>query len=152
MLSDVAIKNAKPTDKPFKLPDEKGLYMLVHPNKSKYFRLKYRFEGKEKVLALGVYPVMTLKIAREKTIAAKQLIAAGIDPIEHRKAIKATKLENAANSFEIIAREWGQKNVETWDDKNNRSKRMLERNIFPWLGSKPITDILPKDILTCLAC
>jgi integrase len=149
-LSDTAIKNAKATDKPFKMPDEKGMYLYVHSNGSKYFRLDYRFEGKRKTLALGVYPDTTLKQARDKTALAKQQIADGIDPSENRKAVKAPKAELAAKSFEIIAREWGQKKVDTWDDKNNRPKRMLERNIFPWLGSRPITEILPKHILECL--
>lgn len=149
-LSDTAIKNAKPTDKPYKVPDEKGMYLLVNPNGSKYFRFKYRFTGKEKVLALGVYPDTSLKQAREKRDEARKQMAEGIDPSENRKAVKSSKAESAANSFEVIAREWGSKKVNDWDDKNNRSKRMLERNIFPWLGGKPITDILPKDILSCL--
>lgn len=150
-LSDTAIKNAKPNpDKAIKLPDEKGMYLLVHQNGSKYFRLDYRFEGKRKTLALGVYPETTLKDARTKRDEARELIAKGIDPSENKKAVKQAKAESAANSFEIIAREWGQKKVESWADKNNRSKRMLERNIFPWLGNKPITDIMPRDILECL--
>jgi integrase len=149
-LSDTAIRNAKATDKPYKMPDEKGMYLYVHSNGSKYFRLDYRFEGKRKTLALGVYPDIPLKQARERLYTAKKQIADGIDPSEHRKATKAAKLALAENSFEIVAREWGQKKVDGWDEKNNRSKRMLERNIFPWLGRKPITDILPKDILACL--
>ncbi|MDP1665510.1 MAG: integrase arm-type DNA-binding domain-containing protein [Methylobacter sp.] len=150
-LSDTTIKNTKPNpDKAYKLPDEKGMYLLVNTNGSKYFRLKYRFGGKEKVLALGVYPDTSLKQAREKRDEARKQLADGIDPSENRKAVKSSKAESAANSFEIIAREWGARKVDTWSDKNNRSKRMLERNIFPWLGSKPITDILPKDILECL--
>ncbi len=78
-LSDTAIKNAKPKDKPFKLTDEKGMFLLVNPNSSKYFRLDYRFEGKRKTLALGVYPEISLKQAREKRDEAKQQIANGID-------------------------------------------------------------------------
>jgi len=150
MLSDTTCKNAKPKDKPYKLADEKGMFLLINPNGSKYFRLKYRFAGKEKVLALGVYPDTSLKESRAKRDTAKKQIADGIDPCENKKAVKQSKVESAANSFEVIAREWGQKKVNAWEDKNNRSKRMLERNIFPWLGNKPITDILPKDILACL--
>jgi integrase len=149
-LSDTAIKNAKSAEKPYKMQDEKGMYLLVHPNGGKYFRYDYRFDGKRKTLALGTYPVTSLKEARDKRDTAKKQIDDGIDPNENKKAVKASKAESAANSFEIIAREWGSKKVNDWDDKNNRSKRMLERNIFPWLGRKPITDILPKDILECL--
>ena len=150
-ISDTAIKSAKPrADKPYKLPDEKGMYLYIHTNGSKYFRLDYRFEGKRKTLALGVYPETTLKEAREKREAARKLITDGVDPNENKKAIKASKSESALNSFEVIAREWGAKHVNNWDDKNNRSKRMLEKNVFPWLGNKPIIDILPMDILSCL--
>lgn len=149
-LSDTTCKNAKPKEKPYKLADEKGMFLLVNYNGSKYFRLKYRFGGIEKTLALGVYPETSLKSAREKRDQARELLANGIDPSENRKAIKSARAESSANSFEVIAREWGAKKVETWAEKNNRSKRMLERNVFPWLGSKPISDILPKDILDCL--
>jgi integrase len=150
-LSDTAIKAAKPLpDKPYKLPDEKGMYLFVHNNGSKYFRLDYRFNGKRKTLALGIYPETTLKYAREKRDTARKQIAEGIDPSEYKKAVKSSKATESLNSFEIIAREWGSKKVNNWEDKNNRSKRMLERNVFPWLGVKPIVDILPIDILTCL--
>jgi Arm DNA-binding domain len=150
-LSDTAIKNAKATaGKAYKLTDNNGMYVYVHHNGSKYFRLDYRFEGKRKTLALGVYPATTLPKAREKTLAAKQHIADGIDPGENKKAVRESRLTSLANSFEVIAREWGLKKIDDWENKNNRSKRMLERNIFPWLGNKPITDILPKDILACL--
>jgi integrase len=150
-ISDTAIKAAKSRiDKPYKLPDEKGMYIYIHTNGSKYFRLDYRFDGKRKTLALGVYPETTLKEAREKREIARKQIADGIDPIQNKKAIKESRVASATHSFEIIAREWGGKKVNDWDDKNNRSKRMLERNVFPWLGNKPITDILPKDILACL--
>ncbi len=150
-ISDTAIKSAKPrADKPYKLPDEKGMYLYIHTNGSKYFRLDYRFAGKRKTLALGVYPETTLKEAREKREAARKLIMDGVDPNENKKAIKASKSESALNNFEVIAREWGAKHVNNWGDKNNRSKRMLEKNVFPWLGNKPIIDILPMDILSCL--
>jgi integrase len=157
-LSDSACKNAHKNEKvgsgkPFKLSDEKGLFLLLQPQEDgwgKWWRFKYRFEGKEKLLSLGTYPETSLAQAREKRDEARKQIAAGIDPGENRKAVKAAKAESAANSFEVIAREWGLKKVENWEEKNHRSKRMLERNIFPWLGGKPIAEILPKDILACL--
>jgi integrase len=157
-LSDTACRNAHKSDKAkdgkaFKLFDDKGLFLLVKPTESgwgKWWRFKYRFEGKEKQLSLGTYPEVSLGQAREKRDEARKLVAATIDPGENRKAIKEARADSVANSFEIIAREWGAKKVETWDEKNNRSKRMLERNIFPWLGARPIADILPKDILTNL--
>jgi integrase len=158
MLTDTACKNAHRGDKAklgkaFKLSDDKGLYLHLVPGAkgwSKYWRLKYRVGGTEKLLALGKYPDVTLDQARQRREEARKLIADGVDPGENKKAVKASRLALSENSLEIIAREWGQKKIDNWDEKNNRSKRMLERNIFPWLGGKPITDILPKDILACL--
>ena len=150
-LTDIAVKTAKPLpNKAYKLSDEKGMYLLVHQNGSKYFRLKYRFAGKEKILALGVYPEISLKQAREKRDDARKLISDGIDPSEHRKASRQSKVEDGLNNFEVVAREWGVKMLAGWEEKNNRSKRMLERNVFPWLGKKPIDQIMPVEILECL--
>lgn len=157
-LSDTACRNAHKSDKAkngkaFKLFDDKGLFLLVKPTASgwgKWWRFKYRFDNKEKLISLGTYPEISLGQAREKRDEARKLVAAMIDPGENRKAVKEARADSVANSFEIIAREWGSKKVETWDEKNNRSKRMLERNIFPWLGHRPISEILPKDILSCL--
>ncbi|NBV74756.1 MAG: DUF4102 domain-containing protein [Methylococcaceae bacterium] len=150
-LTDVSVKAAKPLlDKSYKLADEKGMYLLVHPNGSKYFRLKYRFAGKEKTLALGVYPELTLKQARDKRDHARKQLSDGIDPGELRKAIKQSRVDSDVNGFEVVAREWGQKMVSKWEEKNNRSKRMLERNVFPWIGKKSIDDISPVEIMDCL--
>ena len=157
-LSDTACRNAHKSDKAkdgkaFKLFDDKGLFLLVKPTASgwdKWWRFKYRFDNKEKQLSLGTYPEVSLGQAREKRDEARKLVAAMIDPGENRKAVKEARADSVANSFEVIAREWGSKKVETWTEKNNRSKRMLERNIFPWLGDRPISEILPKDILVCL--
>jgi integrase len=157
-LSDTACKNAHKhaktaTGKAFTLFDDKGLHLLVKPLKdgwAKWWRLKYRFDGRGCLMSLGTYPETGLQQARGQRDVIRKQIAGGINPSENRKAVKSSKAESAANSFEVIANEWGQKKVNNWADKNNRSKRMLERNIFPWLGGKPITDILPKDILDCL--
>lgn len=150
-LTDTAVKNAKPADKAIKLSDEKGLYLLVHPNGSKYWRLKYRYGGKEKVLALGVYSEVGLKDARKFRDEARELLAKGVDPGENRKALQAAKVERAANSFEVIAREWFAKFLPEWVPSHaDKIIRRLERDIFPWLGGKPIAEIKPSDLLTCL--
>ena len=150
-ISDTTIKAAKPrTEKAYKLPDEKGLHILITPNGSKYFRFKYRFDGKEKTLALGVYPETTLKQAREKLYIARKQIADGIDPNEFKKDDKAAKKRKAANTFETIAREWGLKKCNNWLDKSNTSRVRLEQHIFPLIGNKPIIDILPWHILECI--
>jgi integrase len=162
ILFDVTIRNAKPEDKDKRLNDGGGLYLLIKPNGAKWWRFDYTFSGKRKTLSLGVYPKTSLTDVRRKAEEARSNVANNIDPSDTRKETKAAQQlakENESrldagltiiNSFEHVAREWGEKKVDTWADKNNRSKRMLERNIFPWVGSKPITDLLPRDILVCV--
>ena len=104
-LTDIAIRTAKPTDKPYKLADGGGLYVEVYPTGGKLWRLKYRFGGKEKRLSFGAYPVVSLKDARERRDNAKRLLAGGIDPSIERKMQKAATVERAANSFETVGRE-----------------------------------------------
>lgn len=147
-LTDSAIRNAKPTEKQRKVADEKGLFLLVSPSGGKWWRLKYRFGGKEKLLSLGTYPEVGLKDARERRDAARRLLADGIDPSENRKATKAAKGERAANSFEVVAREWYAKFSSTWNENHGtRIIRRLERDIFPWIGSKPIAEVSAPDLL-----
>ncbi|MGZ8227761.1 MAG: tyrosine-type recombinase/integrase, partial [Methylococcaceae bacterium] len=150
-LSDTAIKNAKPADKPYKMQDEKGMYLLVNPNGSKYFRYNYRFSGKRKTLALGTYPVTSLKEARDKRDTAKKQIAGGIDPNENKKAVKQSRAESMANSFEVIAREWYERNMN--DKSEHHQKRVMglfQRDLFPYIGSKPMTDIKAPELLAAL--
>jgi len=147
-LTDTAIRKTKPTDKPFKVADEKGLFLLVAPTGGKLWRMKYRFEGKEKLLSFGPYPDMPLIRAREKRDEARKLLADGIDPGEHLKAVKATKTERAANSFEVVAREWYGKYSPNWAEHHgDRILRRFERDIFPWIGSRPIAEIKAPELL-----
>lgn len=151
-LTDTACKNAKPKEegKPAKLSDEKGLHLLVNQT-GKYWRLSYRFNSKQKTLALGVYPEVSLKEAREKRDEARRLLAEGIDPGEHRKITKATKALQAENSFEAVAREWFAKCKPTWTDGHaDKIIRRLERDLFPWLGSRPIAAIEAPELLVNL--
>lgn len=109
------------------------MFLLINPNGSKYFRLKYRIDGKEKLLALGVYPETSLKQARDKRDEAKQQLTNSIDPSENRKAIKLAKADSAANSFEVLAREWFERNMS--DKSESHRKRTiggLERDVFPY--------------------
>ena len=150
-LTDTAIRNAKPGDKAQKLYDEGGLFLLLNPNGAKWWRFKYRLEGKEKLLSFGTYPEVSLKEAREKREQARKHVAAGIDPSEHRKAHKAAKQGEAANSFEVVAREWLAKFSPNWvSSHTDKIKRRLERDIFPWIGTKPIADVTAPELLTCL--
>jgi integrase len=150
-LSDTAIRTAKPTDKPYKLTDEKGLFLLVTANGSKYWRLKYRFNGKEKLLSFGTYPDIGLKDARERRETARKLLANGIDPGENKKVQKAAKLERAENSFEVIAREWFAKYRDTWAPSH--SEKIITRlanDVFPWIGGKPVAEITAPVVLEVL--
>ncbi len=147
-LTDAKVRNAKPTDKAFKVYDERGLFLMVTPEGGKLWRLKYRIGGKEKLLALGGYPDVGLKDAREKRDEARKLLAAGVDPGAARKAQKAARIERAANSFEVIAREWHAKSDATWAPSHSvRVIRRLERDIFPWIGGTPIADLKAPEIL-----
>ncbi len=162
LLKDISIRNAKSTDKDIRLNDGNGLYLIVKSNSAKWWRFDYTFAQKRKTLSLGVYPETSLSDARRKAEDARSMIANGRNPSDARKEEKINQkitIENEnriesgltiINSFEYIAREWGEKKVNDWKKKDNRSKRMLEKNIFPWLGSKQVTEILPIDILTCL--
>lgn len=151
MLNDPACKNAKPREKPYKLSDEKGLYLEVMPNGSKYFRMKYRFDGKEKRLALGVYPETGLKQARDKRDDARKQLAQGIDPGAAKQAAKAARAGAAANSFEVIAREWHEKHKFKWTEGHAaRIVGRLENDIFPWLGKRPVAEITASELLATL--
>jgi len=147
-LTDVTIRKAKPSDKTQRLFDGSGMYLELSPSGGKWWRLKYRFGGKEKRLSLGTYPDTSLADAREKRDAARKLLAAGVDPSEQRKAAKAAGEERAANSFEVIAREWHAKQSATWVDLHaSRIMLRLENDVFPWLGNRPIADIPAKEFL-----
>jgi integrase len=147
-LTNTAIRNAKPGEKAKKMFDGGGLYLEVAPRGGKWWRLKYRFGGKEKRLSLGIYPDVSLKDARERRDEARKLLANEIDPSENRKAKKAARVEREANSFEVIAREWFARHSPSWSTGHaDRIIRRLEQNIFPWIGGKPIANITPPQLL-----
>jgi integrase len=149
-LTDTAIRNAKPKKKQYKLTDGKGMYVLVK-QAGKYFRLDYRFGGKRKTLALGVYPDVTLKEAREKRDEARKLITNGVDPAQMRKVTKLMHTEQTANNFEAVAREWFAKRSSNWAESHAKKIiRRFELYLFPWLGSRPITEITPPELLSVL--
>ena len=147
-LTATSIKNARAADKPRKLFDGGGLYLLLNPNGSRWWRFKYRYVGKEKLLSLGTYPDVSLKDARDRRDEARKQLAAGIDPGELRKAKKSARDGRAENSFEVVAREWFAKFSPNWAaGHSDKIIWRLERDIFPWLGGNPIADISAPDLL-----
>ncbi len=147
-LTDITIKTSKPKDKAYKLFDGGGLYIEIAPSGGKWWRYKFRFGGKEQRLSLGTYPDVGLKEARALHAIERQKLVAGINPAETRKAEKITNKITASNNFEVIAREWA---VSYFTNKSEshkeRTTRRLENYIFPWLGSKPISEVTAPQIL-----
>ncbi len=150
-LTEVAIKKAKPEAKPYKMADGGGMYLLVQANGAKYWRLKFRFRGVEKLLSLGVYPDVTLSQARERREDARKLLANDTDPGAVKQAQKASKVDLTENSFEVIAREWFVRHAPNW--KENHSSKIiarLEKDVFPWIGNRPIADISAPALLAAI--
>lgn len=147
MLTEAETRAAKPREKPYKIPDERGMHLLVTPSRGKLWRFRYRIAGVEKLLALGAYPDVPLKRARERREEARRLVAEGVDPSAQRRAEKASEV----HTFESIAREWLALQEKHLSARTmEREKGQLERFIFPELGSRPITRIAAHEVLTML--
>ncbi|MEJ1962261.1 MAG: integrase arm-type DNA-binding domain-containing protein [Gammaproteobacteria bacterium] len=150
-LSRTQIENAKPREKPLKLFDGRGLYLEIAPSGARWWRYKYRIANKEKRISLGVYPDVGLKDARERLDAARKLVAAGIDPSEQRKAQKLATIARVEHTFEAIAREWFELNKPKWvEAHSSKIIGRLERDVFPWLGKRPIEEITAAELLAVL--
>ncbi|HEX7082356.1 MAG TPA: integrase arm-type DNA-binding domain-containing protein [Gammaproteobacteria bacterium] len=158
-LTKKKIEDAEPRETPRKLADAGGLYLEITPAGGRYWRWKYRYAGKEKRLALGVYPEVTLSEARERREEARRLLRDGIDPGEHKKALKRAQRVAATNSFEAVAREWitkqstpsGPAKRTAWSASTiEQNTERLENNVFPWLGRRPIAEIEPPELLEVL--
>ena len=150
-LSDAKVKNAKPTEKPYKLFDGGGLFLLVKPDGGKMWRMKYRVDGKEKLLSLGVYPDVSLEKARKGRYAAREQLAENKDPsLEKQNERKRVRAENAS-TFQVVANEWKKKKALIWRPSNTEKITwLLEKNLFPWLGDRPIGAITPAELLSVL--
>ena len=145
------VDTAKPKDKPYKLADGGGLYLLVNPNGARYWRLKYRVAGKEKLLALGVYPDVTLADARAKRDEAKRGIAGGIDPNEAKREEKIAREANVRNTFQEIACEWHSSKLYKWSEGYASDiMEAFNKDVFPYIGKKPISEIKPLELLNVL--
>lgn len=151
-LTATECKNAKPKDKPYKLADGGGMFLLIQPNGARYWRLKYRYAGKEKLLALGVFPEISLSEARQKRDAARKLLDGGEDPSTAKREKKRQTIEKSEQTFERIAREWHKKGSAKWST-GYAAKIMdsLEQNVFPSIGKRPISEISAKEMLDVLS-
>ena len=150
-LTDAAVKTAKPGEKQRAMFDGDGLFLLIVPNGGKYWRFKYRFEGKGKILAFGTYPEISLAKARERREAARRQVAEGIDPGALKKAVKAAKVAETENAFEIIAREWHEKFKPTWTPGHAGTIfRRMELDLFPFLGARSVSEITTPEVLEVL--
>jgi integrase len=145
------VKNKKPKDKQYKVSDEKGLFMLVHPNGSKYWRMNYRYGGKQKTLSLGVYPEISLAEARTKRDDARKLISNDVDPSAVKRAAKITRHQSSENSFKAIALEWFEQKKTHWSESHcERVDRILSKELLPIVGNRPISEITAPELLACL--
>ena len=150
-LTDASCKNAKPKEKPYKLADGFGMYLEVRPTGARYWRMKYRHAGKEKRLAFGVYPEVSLLEARKKRDAARRLLDIGTDPGQAKRIKKRQDAVNNENTFEAVARQWHAKMVDAWTPRHaDNVLHRLEVDIFPLLGKRPIADIDAPEILDTL--
>jgi integrase len=147
-ISDVVIRNTKPQDKPFKLSDSAGLYLLVKPNGSKLWYLKYRYGGKERKLSFGAYPAVSLVLARKLRDNSRSELAQDIDPGQTRRHERQAR--KVGSTLEEVARTWHKSN-RTWSENHsNRILRSLEMYLFPPLGKQTISDISTADLLYVL--
>lgn len=144
-LTDIKVRTAKPTDKQYKLTDGSGMHLLVHPNGSKYWRLQYRYDGKQKMLALGVYPEITLADARARRDEARKLLANGVDPGDKKKNDKVE--QSKARTFKEVAIEWHGTNKKWSEDHAHRVLKSLEDNLFAALGERNIAELNTRDLL-----
>lgn len=150
-LSDFQVSKAKPKETDYKLADGGGLYLLVTTTAGKLWRMDYRFNDKRKTASFGAYPSLSLADARQRREEAKKLLTNGVDPGEMKKSIKQAKIALEENSFEVVAREWHTKFSSQWTPGHAETiMSRLERDVFPWLGESPVSEIKPVDLLAVL--
>ncbi len=145
-LTDIKVRSAKPQEKEYTLVDGDGMFLLIHPNGSKYWRFRFRFGGKQHLMAFGVYPETSLADARQKREEARRLVAAGVDPREHRRAVKEEQAKEVI-TFESVAREWHASNQKWSESHSGRVLKSLEDNLFAAIGKRNIAELKTRDLL-----
>ncbi|HGN1331879.1 TPA: tyrosine-type recombinase/integrase [Proteus mirabilis] len=151
-LTDMAIKKAKPREKVYSLGDGNGLSLIVEPNGSKGWRFRYQFNGKSKMISLGIYPVITLNEAREKRDDARRLVANGTDPAEARKEERNKASGQSENTFKKITLEWFNGRKDRWSEGyRDDMMEAFENDVFPYIGDRPIAEIKPLELLEVLS-
>lgn len=145
-LTDTKVRSAKPQEKEYTLVDGDGMFLLIHPNGSKYWRFRFRFGGKQHLMAFGVYPETSLADARQKREEARRLVAAGIDPREHKRAVKEEQTKEVI-TFESVARDWHATNKKWSEDHSRRVLKSLEDNLFSAIGKRSIEELKTRDLL-----
>tara|TARA_R110001583_G_C5671067_1_gene411140 strand:+ start:11392 stop:12636 length:1245 start_codon:yes stop_codon:yes gene_type:complete len=150
-LTDTAIRQAKAAEKPYKMTDGDGLFLLVQPSGGKLWRFDYRINGKRRTLAIGAYPAVTLAAARKALVGARETLATGVDPSDAKKEAKRAAKVAASNSFEAVTRAWWEKwKSDRTEGTAHAAMRALEMHVFPKIGNKPVTGVKPMDILELL--
>ncbi|MCC5796767.1 MAG: tyrosine-type recombinase/integrase [Methylophaga sp.] len=150
-LTDIQIRNAKPEAKQYKLSAGKGLYLIVSPNGGKWWRVRYRYAGKQKELSVGTYPEVSLKQATQRRDEIRKTVIDGLDPLHERKIDKLSKRSAAENSFEAVTREWHSKFKNKWSlGHAARTLTRFEKDVFPWIGAREINKITAPELLTVL--
>lgn len=145
-LTDTKVRSAKPETKEYSLVDGDGMFLLIHPNGSKYWRFRFRFGGKQHLMAFGVYPETSLAYARQKREEARRLVAAGVDPREHKRAVKEEQAREVI-TFESVARDWHASNQKWSESHSGRVLKSLEDNLFDAIGKRNIAELKTRDLL-----
>ncbi|WP_241189202.1 tyrosine-type recombinase/integrase [Enterobacter asburiae] len=145
-LTDTKVRSAKPEAKEYSLVDGDGMFLLIHPNGSKYWRFRFRFGGKQHLMAFGVYPETSLADARQKREEARKLVAAGVDPREHKRAVKEEQAKEVI-TFESVARDWHASNQKWSESHSGRVLKSLEDNLFDAIGKRNIAELKTRDLL-----
>jgi len=145
-LTDTKVRSAKPEAKEYSLVDGDGMFLLIHPNGSKYWRFRFRFGGKQHLMAFGVYPETSLADVRQKREEARRLVAAGVDPREHKRAVKEEQAKEVI-TFESVARDWHASNQKWSESHSGRVLKSLEDNLFDAIGKRNIAELKTRDLL-----